>query len=155
MAKGPTTGAISNVRLGALLVAIGCLPADAQGRSVFISESDWLMEPLMLACGLILLLCIAFFLWSRERRLRRQRERLRSTYNLGDEILSASSPEAILNRVSASLTAVLGVTRVHIYVYNRSAKTLDPLSADGSERRRHPAARKPAPSPASTTAPCW
>jgi GAF domain-containing protein len=121
--------------LGALLVAIGCLPADAQGRSVFTStaESDWLIEPLMLACGLILLLCFTFFLWSRERRLRRQRERLRSTYNLGDEILSASSPETILKRVSASLTTVLGVSRVHIYVYNRTAKTLDPLSADGSE----------------------
>ena len=109
MVKGPTTGALSNVRLGALLAAVGGVPAEAQGRSVFFAEYRWLMEPLMLAFGLILLLCITFFLWSRERRLRRQRERLRNTYHLGEEILSASSPETILQRVSASLTAVLGV----------------------------------------------
>ncbi len=133
MVKGPTTGAISNVCLGALLAAIGCLPANAQGRFVFSRDNSWLIEPLMLACFLFLLLCITFLLWSRERRLRRQRERLRSTYNLGDEILSASSPETILRRVSASLTAVLGVTRVHIYVYNRIAKTLDTLAAEDSE----------------------
>jgi hypothetical protein len=41
---------------------------------------------------------------------------LRNTYNLGEEILSASSPETILKRVSASLTAVIGVTGVRLYV---------------------------------------
>jgi len=133
MVKSPRTGDVSNVCLGALLAALGDLPADAQARSVFSQDRNWLLEPLMLAFGLILLLCISFFLWSRERRLRRQRERLRSTYNLGEEILSASSPEAILKRVSASLTAVLGVTRVHLYVYNRAAKTLDSLGSEDSE----------------------
>ena len=91
------------------------------------------MAPLMLAFGLIVLLCISFFLWSRERRVRRQRERLRNTYNLAEEILSASSPDTILKRVSASLIAVLGVSRVHLYVYNRTAKTLDALGAEHSE----------------------
>jgi GAF domain-containing protein len=124
---------MSNVCLGGLLMAVGRLPADAQGRFVFLQESDWLMQPLMLAFGLILLLCITFFLWSRERRLRRQRERLRNTYNLGEEILSASSPESVLERVSASLTAVLGVSRVHLYVYNRTSKTLDSLESENSQ----------------------
>lgn len=124
---------MSNVRLGALLVAIGGLPADAQGRFVFPREDDRFMEPLLLAFGLVMLLCITFFLWSRERRLRRQRERLRNTEHLGDEILSASSPETILKRVSASLTTVLGVTRVRLYVYNRIGKTLDSLGTEDSE----------------------
>jgi signal transduction histidine kinase len=132
MVKGPTTGALSNVCLGALLAAIGRLPADAQTRTVS-SNGGWPMEPLMLAFGLALLLCISFFLWSRERRLRRQRERLRSTYNLGDEILSASSPETILKRVSDCLTNVLGITRVHLYVYNRASKTLDSLGPDEAQ----------------------
>ena len=133
MVKGPTTGALSKVKWSALLAAVGAPPADAQSRSVLITDNSWIMEPLMLAFGLILLLCISFFLWSRERRLHRQRERLRSTYNLAEEILSASSPEVILQRVSASLTAVLGVTNVHLYTYNRTAKTLDSLSTDNSE----------------------
>ena len=68
MVKGPTTGAIGNVRLGALLVASGRLPAGAQGRVVFSLENAWLMEPLLLGCGLILLLCVTFLLWSRDRR---------------------------------------------------------------------------------------
>jgi len=58
---------------------------------------------------------------------------LRSTYNLGEEILGASSPETILKRVTASLTAVLGVSRVHLYVYNRTSKTLDSLGSGHSE----------------------
>ena len=130
---GPTMGALKNVCLGALLAAVYPLAAKAQGRLVFSQGVDWLIEPLMLAFGLILLLCISFFLWSRERRLRRQRERLRNTYNLGEEILSASSPETILKRVGASLTAVIGVTRVHLYVYNRGAKTLDSVATENSE----------------------
>jgi len=124
---------MSNVCLGALLVAILGLPAHAGGRSVFPQNAEWLLQPLMLAFGLIVLLCISFFLWSRERRLRRQRERLRNTYSLGEEILSASSAETVLKRVSASLTAVLGVTRVHLYVFNRTTKTLDSVAAENSE----------------------
>ena len=124
---------MSNVCLGALLAALACLPANAEGGFVSTAANHWLAEPLMLAFGLIVLLCLSFFLWSRERRLRRQRERLRNTYNLGEEILSASSPETILKRVSASLTEVLGVTRVHLYVYNRTAKTLDSLASEDCE----------------------
>jgi GAF domain-containing protein/CheY-like chemotaxis protein len=126
-------GALKNVCLSAFVAAVYALPAKAQGRLVFPQSVDWLIEPLMLAFGLIILLCISFFLWSRERRLRRQRERLRNTYNLGEEILSASSPETILKRVSASLTAVIGVTRVRLYVYNRGAKTLDSVATEDSE----------------------
>ena len=131
---GPTTGTLRNVGLGALLAAVYPPPVSAQGRFVFSQSADWLIESLMLAFGLILLLCISYFLWSRERRLRRQRERLRNTYNLGEEILSASSPETILKRVSASLTAVIGVTGVRLYVYNRGSKTLDSVATENSDQ---------------------
>jgi GAF domain-containing protein len=131
MVNGPEAGGLNCVCVGALL-ALGVRPADAQAWTAFGPAGQRLLDPLMLAFGLILVLCITFFLWSRERRLRRQRERLRKTYSLGEEILSASSPEAILKRVSASLTAVLGVTRVHLYVYNRTTKTLDALADEHS-----------------------
>ena len=133
MVKGPTAGRLNYASLASLLTALGVHPAAAQGRFVTVIDSNWLLQPLMLAFGLILLLCISFSLWSRERRLRRQRERLRKTYHLGEEILSASSPETILKRVSASLTSVLGVTRVQLYVYNRGAKTLDALAGEHGE----------------------
>ena len=133
MTNSPTTGGLGRLALGAWLVALSGYPAHAQGRFVFSTGRERLLEPLIVASGLMLLLSIAFFLWSREHRLRRQRERLRKIYNLSEEILSASSPEAILKRVSDSLTAVLGVTRVHIYVYNRTSKTLESLAEEHHE----------------------
>jgi GAF domain-containing protein len=133
MVNSPEAGRLNNVPFVSLLIALGVCPVYAEGRFAFLADGMWTLEPLMLAFGLVMLLCISFFLWSRERRLRRQRERLRKAYHLGEEILSASSPEAILKRVSDSLTAVLGVSRVHLYVYNRAAKTLDTLAGEGSE----------------------
>jgi GAF domain-containing protein len=72
-------------------------------------------------------------LWTRERRLRGQRKKLRKTYQLGEEILGAASPAAILKRLSESLPAILGVTRVQLYLFNRGAKTLDAIVEEGGE----------------------
>jgi GAF domain-containing protein len=91
-----------------------------------------LIQPLAVAAGLATLFGISFLVWSRERRMRRQRERLRKTYHLSEEILSASTPEAIYTRINTALVAILGVSRVHLYVYNRAAKSLDALT-DGSD----------------------
>ena len=88
-------------------------------------ERSLYLPPLVIGAGLCVVLLVAFFIWSRERRLRSQRERLRQTYQLGEEILGASSAEAVLKRIAEALPSILGVTRVHLYVYNRAAKTLD------------------------------
>ena len=90
------------------------------------------ISPLALASGLTVVLLIGFFLWSREHRLRNQRERLRHTYQLGEEILGASSAEAILQRIAEALPGILQVSQVHLYVYNRSGKTLDSITHDPS-----------------------
>ncbi len=84
----------------------------------------------MVAAGLAMLFSITFFVWGRERRMRRQRERLRKTYHLSEEILSAPTPEAIYTRISDFLVSILGVSRVHLFVYNRAAKTLDALTGE-------------------------
>ena len=87
----------------------------------------------VIATGVTAILSIGFFLWSRERRLRAQRRRLRRTYKLGEEILGASSAATILKRISEALPGIIGVTRVQLYVYNRTAKTLDAIEEDGVE----------------------
>ena len=84
----------------------------------------------VIAGGIVIILLVSFSLWSRERRLRSQRRRLRRTYKLGEEILGASSASTILKRLSEALPGIVGVTRVHLYVYNRTAKTLDAIEAD-------------------------
>ena len=91
------------------------------------------VPPPVIAAGIFVVLMIAFLLWSRERRLRSQRKKLRKTYQLGEEILGASSPATILTRISDALPGILGVTRVQLYVFNRVAKTLDAVVDEGSE----------------------
>ena len=100
-------------------------PSDIQ---VAAQKTEWpllAVPPQALGVGLSLVLLGSLLLWARERRLRAQRERLRKTYQLGEEILSAPSASAILKRISAVLPGILGVTRVQLFVYNRAARTLD------------------------------
>jgi GAF domain-containing protein len=87
----------------------------------------------VIASGIVVVLLVSFFLWSRERRLRAQRKRLRQTFKLGEEILGASSATTILKRISEALPGIIGVTRVRLYAYNRTAKTLDAIEQDGAE----------------------
>jgi GAF domain-containing protein/CheY-like chemotaxis protein len=98
------------------------------------TERSWVWISLF-ALGALLLavLLVGFVLWSRERRLRAQRERLRKTYQLGEEILGGQSAEMILKRLNESLPEILGVSRVRLYVYNRAGKTLDAIVGEHGE----------------------
>lgn len=96
-------------------------------------ERPALVPQAVIASGVTVVLAVTFFLWSRERRLRAQRRRLRRTYKLGEEILSAASAATILKRISEALPSIIGVTRVQLYVYNRTAKTLDAIEDESGE----------------------
>jgi len=97
-----------------------------------VQRSDQI-SPLLIGTGTGMVLMIGLLLWSRERRLRVQRRKLRRTYQLGEEILSAGSAVTVLKRLSESLPAILGVTRVQLYLYNRAAKTLDAILEEGGQ----------------------
>jgi CheY-like chemotaxis protein len=94
---------------------------------------SWFVPPVVIAGGLGVLLAGGFLVWGRERRLQTQRKRLKTTYQLGEEILGASSPETILKRISEALPGILGVTGLRLYVFNRGMKTLDRMVEDGTE----------------------
>ncbi len=94
-------------------------------------ERRWTLPPLALACGFCVVVLVIFALWNRERRLGNQRERLRKIYHLGEEILGATSTEAILKRLEETLPSILQITRVHLYTHNRSLKTLDAVQGEG------------------------
>ena len=95
------------------------------------TERTWAIPPQVVAGSLAAVLSIGLLLWTRERRLRGQRERLRKTYQLGEEILGASSIETILEQIAQALPGILGVTGVHLYVYNRGTKGLDAVVSGG------------------------
>ena len=96
-------------------------------------ERGWFIPPLTLAIATMMVLLVSFFLWSREHRMHGQRERLRGTFHLAEEIMEASSAEAILKRLAETLPGILGITGVHLWVHNRAAKTLDEVTAEGGE----------------------
>ncbi len=99
--------------------------------SMIRTQRGWGVQPAVVGGAVAVLLSVGLILWSRERRLRSQRERLRRTYQLGEEILSASSVETILSQIGEALPGILGVTTIHLYVYNRGTKTLDAVVSEG------------------------
>jgi CheY-like chemotaxis protein len=84
------------------------------------------------AAGAGVLILVLLFL-VRDRRSRKLRERLRRTYHLGEEILSAVSAGMIVKRLSEALPEVLRVSGLELYVHNRTGRTLDSVPA-GDEK---------------------
>src|SRR5262245_44177165 len=74
--------------------------------------------------------------WARERRMRTQREMMRRSYQLGEEILGASSVAEILSRAKLVLPSVLGISHVCLYVYEAATRTLAEVpTGPGTEPR--------------------
>ena len=121
------------------------------GDVVPIEQSPAVPQP-VIASGITVILLVSFFLWSRERRLRAQRRRLRRTFKLGEEILGAASAATILKRISEALPGIIGVTRVQLYVHNRTAKTLDAIEDDGVEAESISLSSPPGGTPAGAVA---
>jgi GAF domain-containing protein len=86
---------------------------------------------LVVGAAALSVVLIALVFWNHERRMRTQRERLRRVYQLGEQILSSSSLEAILSGISEALPGILGVSSAHLYVYNRGTKALDAATSNG------------------------
>jgi GAF domain-containing protein len=93
---------------------------------------------LALGGAILMMLLIAFLIWSRERRIRKQRERLRKTYHLGEEILGATSAESIVRRLRESLPEILEITDTRLFVHNRTGNTLDSIAAEGEKPVSYP-----------------
>ena len=58
----------------------------------------------------------------------------RDLFRLGEDVIGVTTPSEVLNRLSAALPKVLGISGVHLYLYNRSTKELDRVlhSADAA-----------------------
>jgi hypothetical protein len=73
------------------------------------------------------------YLWRRsENASRRQREMLRTIYDLGEEVLTAGTSQEILLKISEVLPRVLNVTGARLYLYDRGPKMLNPVGESAS-----------------------
>jgi GAF domain-containing protein/CheY-like chemotaxis protein len=101
---------------------------------VVTQRSPQMLPPIWLGLAALAIIALtALVIWRREKRLRLQRERLRTVYQLGEDILGASSLDIILAQIRDALPKILGVTRAHLYIYNRGNKTLDSVASRGQE----------------------
>jgi signal transduction histidine kinase len=100
--------------------------------------------PLVLPFGLLAIVAVIFWVWRRDERLRGQREMLRQAYELGEEILGASSADQILGKVQVMVPRIFGVTAADLYLYNRHAKSLDAVERGGAEQTSIPLSAPPA-----------
>ncbi len=91
------------------------------------------ISPELFAVCLVFLGIALGLWWLRERRMATQREILRTFYALGEETIGAGSAIEIHRRLSSTLPAAVGVTGVHLYLYNRTAKTLDRITSGADE----------------------
>ncbi len=100
--------------------------------------------PLALPFGVLAIAAVIFAVWRRDERLRGQREMLRRAYELGEEILGASSADQILEKVRVVVPRIFGVTSAQLYLYNRHAKTLDAVDRSGADQSSIPLSAPPA-----------
>ena len=92
-------------------------------------ERGWFLSPVTLILGLAVVAGAGILLWVRERHTHKQRVILRKTYQLGEDILSSPAPETASQRMAEGLPAILGISRVRLYVHNRGTATLDEVPA--------------------------
>ena len=142
MAGIPGEVGLMRVRVSVFFITLGSIPVFAQTGQFapahtavgqFVAAfADSAASSLIFAALLSGISLAVFFVWTRERRLRNQRKRLRKSYLLGEEILGAASPESVLSRLTEAVPGILGVTRVHLYTYNRATKALDKVADDSA-----------------------
>jgi len=164
MAGSPSEGRLKRRLVRALFLPLGIAPQLAlagQAGSIKavagppVAAWEGSVTPFLVFAVLFSgILMSAFVVWRRERHLRIHRQRLRKNYMLGEEILGAASPDNILCRLREALPAILGITRVRLYIYNRASKALDTVTGDATPPVAISLASPP-PGPASGASACF
>jgi signal transduction histidine kinase/CheY-like chemotaxis protein len=97
----------------------------ADAKDVVRLNRRWLHQLRPLWPILVILAAMGFLWWRREIASRQRLEKLRIIYNLGEEILSATTAAEILDRITHVAPKILPVTGVKLYLYDRGTKTLN------------------------------
>ncbi len=92
-----------------------------------------LVLPALLGGNVLVAIGIFVVAWRlRARRLKKQQETLRVFHGLSEEIIAATTPAAIADKLAAVLPTVTQASSVNLYLYQRRTKSLEriPTAAD-------------------------
>jgi len=120
------------------------MAASASPAWFIISEFLFFRIPTAVLFSLVAAAGVIFATWRRGDKLRAQREMLRKTYELGEEVLSAGSADQILQKVRQVVPRIFSVSAAQLYLYNRQMRTLDAVSGDGRDTASIPLNDPPA-----------
>jgi signal transduction histidine kinase/CheY-like chemotaxis protein len=130
-----------HVRLTGLATQYSLEPPHDDGFQVMLANSDavevispgFTMPPLAILGVVGALGLIAGLWWYRERRLGTHRKSMRAFHTLSEEIIAASSPSEIAEKLVRVLPTVTQATAVRLYLYHRRTKSLERVPT-----RNHP-----------------
>jgi signal transduction histidine kinase/CheY-like chemotaxis protein len=97
----------------------------AHPEDVEVIPAAWAVPPLAIIGAIAGLALIAGLWWYRERRLGTHRRSLRAFHTLSEEIISASSPSEVAEKLVSVLPTVTQATAVRLYLYHRRTKSLE------------------------------
>jgi len=104
--------------------------AGADGVEVI--PSGLALPPLAIVGALGTIGLIAALWWYRERRLGTHRRSMRAFHTLSEEIISATSPAEIAEKLVSVLPTVTQATAVRLYLYHRRTKSLERVPTAGN-----------------------
>jgi signal transduction histidine kinase/CheY-like chemotaxis protein len=94
-------------------------------EAVEVIPAGWMVPPLAIVGAVGAIGLIGGLWWYRERRLGKHRRSMRAFHTLSEEIISASSPAEIAEKLVSVLPTVTQATAVRLYLYHRRTKSLE------------------------------
>jgi signal transduction histidine kinase len=123
------------VRLGDRVVVTGVADGASSGgvvrllirsaEDLEIVETGSRLPTMLLVSALAAIALLLVVWWARERRMGEQRQSLRAFHALSEEIIAASSPVEIAEKLVSVLPAITQATSVRLYLFNQRTKSLE------------------------------
>lgn len=105
------------------------LLSDLSGIALIGRATSWSTGYLLAAALLIGGLLTTW--WIRERRMSAQRRELRALNQLVEEVIAATSPAEIMNKLNSVVPTIWAGSHVSLYLYNRGSKLLESVPSPG------------------------
>ncbi|MDQ6759573.1 MAG: GAF domain-containing protein [Acidobacteriota bacterium] len=105
------------------------LLSDLSGIALIGRTTSW--SPGILLTAMLFIAGLLTTWWIRERRMSQQRRELRALNQLVEEVIAASSPVEIMNKLNTVVPSIWQGSQVQLYLYSRGSKLLESIPRPG------------------------